>query len=316
MSGLSVVLGARGGIGSAVLAELVGRGERVRAVGRTIRADEVPAGVEAVTADVSDPAGAAVAIAGAEVVYHCAQPAYDHWPQDFPPLNRMVIDAVTATGAKLVFADNLYRYGPATAPLAEHLPAAATDPKGRVRVELAAELLAAADAGRLRVTLGLASDYFGPSGVDTALGRTFFGRLVAGQKARWLGRLDQPHAASFLPDVARGLVTLGSRDDADGRPWHLPCAAPTGRELLAITGDALGRPARAAVTSPALLRIGGLVVPLLRELSHVAYQWDRPWVVDGSAYERTFGSLPITPLPEAVATTVEWWRTEATRRAG
>ena len=302
------MLGARGGIGSAVLAELVSRGERVRAVGRTIRPGDVPAGVEVVAADVADPAGAAAAVAGADVVHHCAQPAYDRWPRDFPPLNRSVLDAVAAAGAKLVFADNLYRYGPVAIPLTEDLPPAATDPKGRVRAALAAELLDAARAGRARVTLGLASDYFGPSGVDTALGRTFFGRLTAGKKARWIGRLDQPHAASYLPDVARGLVTLGTRDDADGRAWHLPCAAPTGQELLELAGAALGRPARAAVASPALLRTAGLVVPLLRELSYVAYQWDRPWTVDASAYERTFGPLPVTPLPDAVAATVGWWR--------
>lgn len=303
----TVVLGARGGIGSAVLAELLRRGTQVRAVGRSITAAQVPAGVEVVAADVSTADGAAAAVRGAAVVQHCAQPDYTRWPRDFPPLNRAVLDATAAAGAKLVFADNLYRYGPVEGPLTEDLPARATDPKGKLRAALAAELLAAHVAGRLRVTLGLASDYFGPSGVDTGLGAAFFGRLAAGKKAQWVGSLDQPHAASYLPDVARGLVTLGERDEADGRAWHLPVAAVTGRELLRLSGDALGRPVAASVAPAALLRVGGLVVPMLRELSYVAYQWQRPWVVDSSAYERTFGPLPVTPLPEAVAETVRWW---------
>lgn len=223
------------------------------------------------------------------MVYHCVQPPYTRWTQEFPALNGAVVDAFAAAGAKLVLADNLYRYGTAGRPLAENLPFAATDPKGRLRAALATQLLAAHEAGRLRVTLGLASDYFGPSGVDSGLGAAFFGRLVAGKRAQWIGRLDQPHAASYLPDVGRGLVTLGRRDEADGRAWHLPAAAPTGRELLRLTGEALGRPATAQVAPRALLRAVGVVRPMFRELAHVAYQWERPWVVDSTAYERAFG---------------------------
>lgn len=305
--GLAVVLGARGGIGSAVLAELVRLGIPARAVGRSIRPEQVPAGVATLAADVSTADGAAAAVRGAAVVYHCVQPPYTRWTQEFPALNRAVVDAVAAAGAKLVFADNLYRYGPAGRPLAEDLPFAATDPKGRLRAAMATQLLAAHEAGRLRVTLGLASDYFGPSGVDSGLGAAFFGRLVAGKKAQWIGRLDQPHAASYLPDVGRGLVTLGRRDEADGRAWHLPAAAPTGRELLRLTGEALGRPATAQVAPRALLRAVGVVRPMFRELAHVAYQWERPWVVDSTAYERAFGPAGATPLPEAVGETVRWW---------
>lgn len=311
MSELTVVLGARGGIGSAVLAELVRRGVPARAVGRTLTADHVPAGVDVVAADVATADGAAAAVRGATVVHHCAQPPYTRWPQEFPPMNRAVLAATAAAGAKLVLADNLYAYGPATGPLTERTPQAATDKKGRVRAAMATDLLAAHSAGQLRVTIGRASDYFGPSGVDSALGAGFFGRLAAGRKAQWLVDLDQPHTASYLPDVGRGLVTLGEREEADGRVWHLPAAATTGRELLALAGTALGRPARATVARPALLRAAGLVVPMLRELASVSYQWDRPWVSDGSAYEAAFGPLPITPLPDAVAATARWWLSRA-----
>lgn len=308
---LSVVLGAGGGIGSAVVAELVARGRRVRAVGRSLTGDRVPAGVEVLTADVTDAAEVAVAMRDAAVVYHCAQPAYDRWVEEFPPLNRSVLEAVAAAGAKLVFADNLYRYGPTGRPLTEDTAFAATDAKGRVRARLARELLDAHQAGRVRVTLGCASDYYGPGGVDSALGELFFGRLVSGKRAQWIGRLDQPHTASYLPDVARALVVLGEDDRADGRAWHLPGGVTTGHELLELTGAALGRPVRAQVAPPWLLRLGGLAVPMLRELAAVSYQWTGPWVADHAAFDQMFGPLPITPLPEAVTATVDWWRVRA-----
>ncbi|MGL4178489.1 MAG: NAD-dependent epimerase/dehydratase family protein [Dermatophilaceae bacterium] len=316
MSGLAVVIGARGGIGSAVLAELVDRGRAVRAVGRHLTADQVPPGVEPLAADVSTPDGAAAAVRGASVVHHCAQPEYHRWSTDFPPLTTAVLDATAAAGATLVLADNLYCYGPVSQPLTEDLPMAATDPKGRVRVAMAEQLLAAHRAGRAQVVLGRVSDYFGPHGVDSALGATFFGRLLAGKRAQWIGALDQPHTMSYLPDVARALVLLGERDEAHGRAWHVPAEAGTGRELLRLTGDALGRDVAASTASPLMLRAGGLFSPMLRELGHVAYQWTGPWVADHAAFDRAFGPLPPTPMPDAVQRTVAWWRTRLHHRAG
>jgi hypothetical protein len=50
------------------------------------------------------------------------------------------------------------------------------------------------------------------------------------------------------------------------------------------------------------------VNPIVREVRAVAYQFDRPFVVDSSAFESTFG-VRATPLEEALEATVEWYRT-------
>src|SRR5438552_6052194 len=116
-----VVLGAAGGTGSAVVRELAARGLRVRAETRGGTTD-TPQGVEQVAADVGTARGARRACEGAGVVYHCAQPGYTKWPELFPPMTRAVIDAAAAAGAKLVFADNLYAYGPPDGPMTEETP--------------------------------------------------------------------------------------------------------------------------------------------------------------------------------------------------
>ena len=94
------VLGAGGGIGNAVVWELAGPGLRVRAKTRDGRA-RVPDGVEAFAADLTRPEGAACACADAAVVYHCAQPRYTRWAEEFPALNASIVAAVTEAGAKL-----------------------------------------------------------------------------------------------------------------------------------------------------------------------------------------------------------------------
>lgn len=303
-----VVFGATGGIGGAVVAELSRRGRRVRAVSRR---GEAPAGTEGVAADAADSAEAAAVARGAGVVYHCVNPGYTRWPELLPPISRSILGAAESSGAKLVFADNLYAYGPVDGPLREDMPPTASGPKGRTRVEVAAELLAAHDEGRVRVTIGRASDYYGPGGANSSSGESVFGRVVAGKRPQWTGKLDVPHTFHYLGDIARGLVTLTEHPEADGEIWHLPAAEPvTAQQFFDLVFEAAGRPtpAKAQIAEPALLAVAGIFSPMLRELRETAYQFRRPFVIDSSKFERAFGRLEPTPHREAVERTVEWFR--------
>ena len=68
--------------------------------------------------------------------------------------------------------------------MTEDLPLAATTVKGATRAAMTAELLAAADAGRVRVTIGRASDFFGPGVTEgSTLGDRVFGHALAGRRA-------------------------------------------------------------------------------------------------------------------------------------
>jgi nucleoside-diphosphate-sugar epimerase len=303
-----VVFGATGGIGGAVVAELVRRGRRVRAVSRR---GEAPERAEGVAADAADPAEAAEASTGAGVVYHCVNPGYTRWPELLPPISRSILGAAESSGAKLVFADNLYAYGPVDGPLREDLPATATGAKGRTRIEVADELLAAHRDGRARVTIGRASDYYGPGGANSTSGDPVFGRTLAGKRPVWTGKLDVPHTFHYLTDIARGLVTLAERSEADGGIWHLPAAEPlTAQQFFDLVFEAAGRPtpAKAQIAGPALLAVAGLFSPTLRELRETAYQFRRPFVIDSSRFERAFGRLEPTPHRAAVERTVQWFR--------
>ena len=311
MSGLQVVLGASGGIGGAVVRELASRALEVRAASR--RGDvEALDGVTGRAADVATPAGAAAACEGALVVYHCVQPPYHRWPEDLPRLTRVVTDAVAREGAKLVVADNLYMYGPITGPISEASPQQPASRKGRVRKEVAEALLAAHTAGRLRVTIGRASDYYGPGGRNSVAGETVFGAAVAGKRVRWPASADQPRSFSYLPDLARALVTLGESDAADGRAWIVPSAPPlTARELLGLVERELGQPVKLAVTSKVAMRLAGLLIPQARELPDIWYQFSAPFVADGSSFEAAFSTFGPTAHEPAVRETVAWFRAEA-----
>ena len=232
-----------------------------RAVTRS-GATDVPDGVEQVAADVATTEGARRACEGAAVVYHCAQPDYTKWAELFPPMTEAVLDGAAAAGAKLVFADNLYMYGPPDGPMTEETPQRAQGKKGRTRIEMADAILRRARRRRLRCTIGRSSDYYGPRGTATTAGENIMKPALRGKRARWLGSLDQPHTLNYLEDMARALVTLGERDEADGQVWHLPAAEPlTGRQFLTLVFEAAGHPPKIGVASRPMIRTGRLVQP-------------------------------------------------------
>jgi len=316
---LHVVLGAGGGTGGAIVRELVGQGRRVRAVTRGGNAAASygtlpPASFEDVAADVTEREQLRRALDGADVVYHCAQPANTRWPQEFPPMTRTITELTAAAGAKLVFTDNLYMYGPVDGPMTEESPPVAQTKKGKVRAAMAAELLAAHRAGRLRVVIGRSSDYFCPGGPSYAIGERFFKAVLAGKKTQWFADLDQPHTVAYLPDMARAFVTLGDRPEADGQVWHTPSApALTGRQYIELASRVAGTHARPVVWGVGTVRLLGSFVPALREFPELMYQYERPFVSDAGKFEAAFGPFAVTSHDGALRTTLEWFRGRVSR---
>jgi nucleoside-diphosphate-sugar epimerase len=261
-------------------------------------------------ADLTDPTAAAAACAGAGVAYLCANVPYTDWPEKWPPLAAGILEGAARAGVKLVYGDNLYSYGPVDGPLHEGLAPAATGRKGRVRARIAADLLAAHGAGRVRVAIGRASDFYGPWATESSLlGSRVIPAAFAGRPAQVLGALDTPHTFTFIRDYARGLATLGAHAEAFGQVWHVPSApAPTQRELLALVWAEADVGAPRVKAAPSwLVRALALASPIMRELAEMLYEWERPYVVDHSKFERAFGAV-TTPHREAVRETVAWFR--------
>ena len=301
-----VVLGA-GPVGRSVAAALANRGVTPAVVTRSGTA--VP-GAQSRTADISDPAQAAAAVAGAQVVFQCTSPAYHQWPAKFPALQASVVDAAAAAGALLVVAENLYGYGPGTGLLTEDRPLTATTRKGAVRARLWQDLAAAHQAGRLRVVAGRASDFYGPGvGAGSVVGDRFFGALLRGKPAEVLGDPDRLHTYTYIADFGEALVALSETGATWGRAWHVPSApAVTTRSFAAQATDLAGVAVpgtgpRLRRLAPWQLRLVGLGVPAVREMPEMMYQFEQDWVVDYSAYAAAVGGRP-TPMRTALAATV------------
>ncbi|MFE3651783.1 NAD-dependent epimerase/dehydratase family protein [Streptomyces sp. NPDC059152] len=306
---LHVVIGF-GPAGAATARLLVEQGHSVRVVTTSGRSPEP--GIEHLACDATDRDRLSEIARGAAALHSCAAPPYHRWAVGWPPLASSLCAAAEATGAVLVMLGNLYGYGPVDGPLTEELPLAATGPKGRVRATVWDQARRLHEQGRIKAVEVRASDFFGPGVTDGGhLAAQVMPRLLRGKPVSALGDPDAPHSWSYLPDVARALVEVAGEERAWGRAWHVPTApALSTREMVDRLAARAGT-GRVAVRRlpPVALSLAAVFSPLIRELKEIRYQFDRPFVIDASAYEAAF-AVRATPLDEQVRATVDWWRAQ------
>ncbi|MBE7417245.1 MAG: NmrA family NAD(P)-binding protein [Ideonella sp.] len=302
----ALVMGANGRVGSAVVHAFAAAGWRVLAQARR-QPTALPPGAVHIANDLADTAGLAAAAHGARVVIDAINPVYTRWQQDSLSFMRRSLALAGRIGATYVLPGNVYPFGAAMpAVLGAHTPHDASTRKGRIRVQLEAELQAAARQGQRCVVLR-AGDFFGygsGSWLDLVVVKSLRrGKLV------YPGPLDVPHPWAYLPDLAHAFVAVAARAHQLPAFIDLPFAGHTltGRQLL----DAIERAALALGVAPAqglrrgsfpwpLLKAARWLVPMWREVSEMSYLWHVPHALDGTLLERTVGPLPATPLDAAL----------------
>lgn len=300
-----LILGANGRFGAAAVRAFCAAGWRVLAQARR-QPEALPPGATHVGAAIEDSAALAASAAGAQAVIHAVNPKYTRWEREALPAARAGMDAAQRLGATFMLPGNVYNFGEGMpALLREDTPQRPTTRKGQIRREMEAELAQRSGRG-LRTVVLRAGDFFGGgtgSWFDVAVVRSLrAGKLV------YPGPPDVPHAWAYLPDLARAFVALAARTDLPAfTRLHFAGHTLTGAELLA----AVERAAAALGLAPAggfrragmpwsLIRAGGLVVPIWREIAEMSYLWRVPHALDGSALREAVGELPSTPIDTAV----------------
>ncbi len=301
---IHIIFGGRGGAGEALALELHKQGKRVRVINRSGTAN-LPAGIEVVKGNLLEPASLQGAIVGASVIYHSASVPYQNWAETLPKMLEGVIGAAKSSGAKLVYVDNLYMYGPNTENISPETPQNPITKKGKLRAMLGNRVLEAHRKGEIRATIVRGSDFFGP-GIDNALIRVqTFENVLAGKGMMWVGKSDQPHALCYIADFARATILAGENDLALGKAWVIPTApAQTAKQYLELISELAGVQPKMQVFPRLMVRLAGLFDPLQREFVEMMYQFEKPFTLDGSSFSRTFGFQP-TPYRQAFSETLE-----------
>ncbi|HKN28155.1 MAG TPA: NAD-dependent epimerase/dehydratase family protein [Roseiarcus sp.] len=234
------------------------------------------------------------------------------WREAWPKAIGNFVAAAEATGARMVFIDNLYMYGPQTAPLVESMPLTSYGMKPAARA-VATRVWTEA-AARARITALRAPDFYGPGVGRSYLGDPTIGMLARHKAALFIGSPDFPHDYAYVPDIARAVATLlAAPNSAFGQAWHMPCAPTrTTREILGVAAEALGVRPRIRVLPASLLGPMGPLSPFLREMREMRFLVDRPYRVDATKFAKAFWS-DATPLEAGVRETALAFRAAAGR---
>jgi len=294
-----------GPIGRETTRLLLEKGYRVRVVQRR-RPDGLPDGASFTKADAMDSAQLFQAIEGAKTIVFALGLPYDGkvWAEGWPIAMTAVLTACEQAGARMVYADSLYLYGPQDHPLTETLPAVDYGLKPTARSAATHLWQKAFEDGRVKTAAVRAPDFFGPGVSTSVLGAATLGRMAEGKSAQILISADDPHDIVHIADFARAIVTLvEAPDDAYGQAWHVPTPpTKTLRETLTIAAMAMGLPVRISVISSGLAKILGLFMPQVREAMELHYLFDRPYFVDSRKFRERFWS-DVEPLEKSVADT-------------
>ena len=308
MPGLQTILGAGGAIGLEMARILPEYADRVRLVGRNPK--KILSSNEVFAADLLDAEQVARAVRGSRVAYLLAGLPYKAavWEAQWPVIMRNVIEACRTSGCKLVFFDNIYMYDrDRLSPMDENTPVRPTSRKGKVRADIAQQLMDAVHKGDIQGLIARSADFYGPGKQKgSVLTQIVFERLAVGKAAQWLLSADRIHSFTYTPDASRATAMLGNTADAYGGVWHLPTASdpPTGRQWVDAIAKLLGAKPRVQIVSNWLMSVMGFVFPPLKELKEMAYQYDRDYDFVSDKFNRRFSFTP-TSYEDGIRAVVE-----------
>ncbi len=315
---LHVIFGT-GPLGKSTALELHKLGHRVQMVNRSGQTSDLPKAIEIFKGDTYDLEFTRRVTQGATSVYQCAQPAYHQWAGNFPKMQASILEAAASHNAKLVIADNLYMYGASNGQaLHETSSYNAQTKKGLIRAEMARSALEAHQNGLVRVALVRGSNFFGPE--DEVMANLLFKPALQNKAMNLLGRLDQPHTFTYAPDFGRALATIGTvnanlEPKVFGRAWHVPSPeAVTQNQLVKLIETQLGKKVKTQVAGAFILNVLGLFNPIMKEAVEMLYEWNQPFIMDSSDFQKTFHVKP-TSLEVAIKETLAWNRQQMTLSA-
>ncbi len=300
--GRNIIFGY-GNVGRLIASELEARGEEVvLAHHKQIQV----LGTAVVVVDSLDAEQVRQAAVGADRLFMTIGLAYklSVWKRDWPIIIDNLIAAAKDSGAKIVFFDNIYLYGPSPLqnPITEQHPRQTPSQKGAVRLALIQKLEAAMQAG-VQVLIVRAADFYGPN-VSTSAVTMAIADMANGKKAYYLGDPTKLHSFTYVPDAAKGVVELALADDTYGQSWHLPTVSPmTGQEFLQLITTKLGKGKWTALSKGGV-KFMGLFVPILRELHEMMYQFENDYVLDDSKFMNRFPHFVRTGYEQGIDETI------------
>lgn len=259
---------------------------------------------EVVAADLLSPEQTLKAVEGSEVVYLTAGLPMDTqlWIEQWPTLMNNVIAACKTHGAKLVFFDNTYMYPQTDEPQTETTAFSPNGGKGKVRAQIANQLLLEMGNKNIEALICRAPEFYGPGKTQSITNATVIDSLKARKKAKVFLRDDTRRTLIFTPDASRAMALLGNTPDAFGQTWHLPCDdnRPTYKEFIAKAAKALNAPNKYIILRAWQLKLAGKFKPQIRDAAELLPRYQQDNIFVSTKFKQRFPSFKVTTIEEGL----------------
>lgn len=298
------ILGANGRLGNEALHAFHNAGYRVIAVTRNGKIRKAPGDIEYRAADALDLRQLKKAVSGADFIFNGLNPVYTEWARSVLPMARNVMKVCQETRAIHLFPGNVYNYGKTIPPICnEATPFAASTLKGKIRVEMEKLFLQVAEKYRVQTLILRAGDFYGGSGRGSWFDLALVDKLDKNQYV-YPGPDNITHSWAYLPDLAHTFVALANQAQHlnSFEQFLFPGHTLTGKEFQTLIETASGKSLKPLSFPWKFIKVGGLLVPMWREIAEVAYLWERPHQLDGGRLSALLSDIPSTPAPIAVQT--------------
>ncbi|QWU16755.1 Nucleoside-diphosphate-sugar epimerase [Paenibacillus sophorae] len=308
----AIVIGATGGTGAAITEELVKRGIRTIAFGRSRQKLEhfagklgKPAHLTLAVGDAMRPDDIVVQAGGADVLFHCANVPYNEMVNKLIPLGESVMEAAERLAIKVVAIDGIYPYGRKQMDLVtEEHPKQPHTKKGKVRLDYE-RMLFSKRWSKVKVMIVRLPDYYGPTANEASYLGSTLEAIAAGKMAFFVGNMHVPREFVYLPDAATMVAELAGKDFAYGQNWNIPGAGIiSGREIVRIAQAASGHVKPVIPLKKLGLSMLGMSVPVMKEVIEMLYLTEDPLTLSGDKYKRLIGPITATPFQEGITSTV------------
>lgn len=310
----SLVLGATGAFGGAVLRALVQQGQDVRVLLRSPEKLKV-SGVEVVKGDASNLSSVIDAAKDCTAIYHGLNVPYTAWNPEIMRLNDNVVEASGLSGATLVYPGSLLGVRPITdvpqpPQIWDPMPLDFISPLGLLQEHMEAQFLQNNELRNVRTIILRSGFWFGP-GVRNPLAAAMVDGALKNGRVPWLKDPTEMHLFSFVDDIAQLAIALvGLEAEGNGfEVWNAPGHIIDGKGWAEAWSQATGKTVQ-------LWRYREWELRLLNMFSatHADYlarcaAWGGIILDDRRTLQRVPSAAP-TPLVDALKQTLKAWKSE------
>lgn len=292
------ILGAGGAIGIELAKALAEYTSEIKLVSRNPK--KVNQTDTLFSADLTKREDVFKAVEGSDITYVAIGFAYKTsvWKENWIPFIQNVVDACIKYNSKLVFFDNVYAIGGNNVNhITENSPISPTSKKGEVRAEVDRIILKNMKSNNLQVIIARSPDFFGGTARQSSvIMNLVYDNLIKDKKAQWFCNAKLVHSMGYVPELAKGTAMLGNTPEAYNQIWNLPTDPQriTGEEWINLFAKELGKENKYTVLPNWMVKAFGLIVPVMKELAEMNYQYDRDYYFDSTKFNNYFNFTPIT----------------------